>query len=152
VYEPRFVEIDEVRAGAREIAFRFCDSVCCPGMTYRYRVEYRPAFGSSSVLFETGNYEAGGVATALCRNYPNPFAESTVMGFSLAQRGRVAVSVHDARGRRVRVLVDAVMERGLHSATWDGRDERGRPVAAGVYFCRLRTGATTHAGKLVVLH
>lgn len=149
---PRFVEIDRVRADAREIAFRFCDSVCCPGMAYRYRVEYRPAAGSSRVLFETGNYEAGGVATALCRNYPNPFAEATVLLFSLAERGRVAVSVHDVRGRRVRLLVDDVMEQGLHDTTWDGRDETGRPVAAGVYFCRLRAGATTHAGKLVVLH
>ena len=150
-YGKRFIELDEVQAGAREIDFRFCDSVCCPGMTYRYRVEYRPAAGRRRVLFETGAYEALAVATPLCRSYPNPFNGTTVLKFSVAERGRVSVSVYDARGRRVRVLADAVMQRGPHNLTWDGRDETGRPVAAGVYFCRLRTGEATRSGKLVVM-
>ncbi|MBN1885309.1 MAG: T9SS type A sorting domain-containing protein [Candidatus Krumholzibacteriota bacterium] len=150
-YGRKFVELDEVQAGAGEIDFRFCDSVCCPGMTYRYRVECRGATGSARVLFETGAYEAPGCSTALCRNCPNPFTGATVLRFSLAERGRVAVAVYDARGRRVCVLVDAVMARGPHNLAWDGRDDTGRAVAAGVYFCRLRAGEATRSGKLVVM-
>ena len=36
-----------------------------------------------------------------------------------------------------RRLVEAWVPAGDHTLTWDGRDERGRPVASGAYMARL---------------
>ncbi|HMB70987.1 MAG TPA: FlgD immunoglobulin-like domain containing protein, partial [bacterium] len=71
---------------------------------------------------------------------PNPFTARTVIRFELDRAQPVLLSVHDARGRRVRVLAGGPLPAGTHRLEWDGRDDRGRPVAAGVYFFSLRSG------------
>lgn len=79
--------------------------------------------------------------------YPNPFASSTVVRFSLSCAGAARLWVHDAGGRRLRSLVGAThLDAGEHRAVWDGRDESGREVEAGVYFFRLAAEGETSTG------
>jgi hypothetical protein len=59
-----------------------------------------------------------------------------------------ALRVHDVSGRLVRTLALGTAARGR--LTWDGRDERGRLVPAGLYFARLSSGSF-HAQTRVVL-
>jgi hypothetical protein len=77
------------------------------------------------------------VSFALGQNYPNPFNPSTRLGFDLPEETRVRMSVFDILGREVRVLVDSRLHAGRHVAIWDGADDRGTPVAGGVYICRI---------------
>ena len=76
---------------------------------------------------------------ARLRAWPLPYRGGTLQ---VAERAvtRVApsFSIHDASGRLVRRLPAVVIPEGRRTATWDGRDESGRPVAAGIY---LLTGA-----------
>ena len=58
------------------------------------------------------------------------------MWYVLASRSAVQVSVYDAMGRRVRVLVDAQQSAGRHEVVFDAS---GLP--SGVYFYRLEAGA-----------
>jgi flagellar hook assembly protein FlgD len=39
----------------------------------------------------------------------------------------------------VRTLARGECEPGEYTLTWDGRDERGQPMAAGIYYVRLVT-------------
>ena len=49
--------------------------------------------------------------------------------------------VYDAMGRSVRRLVEGTMQLpGPYAISWDGRDDGGHLVAAGVYFYRLEGG------------
>jgi hypothetical protein len=41
------------------------------------------------------------------------------------------------------------MKRGAYSITWNGRDDRGRSLAHGVYFCRLTAGDYRATEKVV---
>jgi hypothetical protein len=82
--------------------------------------------------------------------YPNPFNPSTTIGFDLSSPGRVRLAVYDVAGRQVRVLIDRSLPSGPGSAVWDGRDDGGRAVASGVYFCRLDAGRV-HETKRVTL-
>ena len=51
------------------------------------------------------------------------------------------LTIYDVSGRRVRVLRDGLVEKaGRHEAFWNGRDDSGREVAAGVYVCRMEAG------------
>jgi hypothetical protein len=56
------------------------------------------------------------------------------------------LTVHDRAGRLVRTLVPDPA--GV--ATWDGRDDAGRVLSAGVYFCRFSTGDYRSTEKLVL--
>jgi len=71
---------------------------------------------------------------ALMQNRPNPFNPETVIPFSLAFPGRVAVRIYDVRGRLVRTVLDALKPAGVHAARWNGSTESGRRSASGVYF------------------
>ena len=79
------------------------------------------------------------VVTGLWRSRPNPFTERVALGFSLAARGPAEVAVYAVDGRCVRTLARGEREPGEYTLAWDGRDERGEPVAAGVYYVRLVT-------------
>jgi hypothetical protein len=70
---------------------------------------------------------------------PNPFRASTAMSIYLPEASRARLTVHDVLGRRVRTLVEELRPAGPSAATWDGRDDSGRPVGGGVYFLRLDT-------------
>jgi hypothetical protein len=72
-----------------------------------------------------------------CR--PNPFSQRGTIRFSLASAGRVGVSVFDASGRVIKTLADGVMEAGENTLVWDGTNNAGHRVGAGVFWIQLRT-------------
>jgi hypothetical protein len=82
------------------------------------------------------------------RPRPGGGADAT---FSLPRRMPVRIAVFAVDGRRVRLLVDDVLEPGEHTAAWDGRDARGDLVTSGVYFLRLETGGERLTSRAVVL-
>jgi hypothetical protein len=86
--------------------------------------------------------------TYLAQNHPNPFSSSTTIGFSLATESRVNLSVYTVEGRRVKVLIDRHLASGVHQATWTGDDDRGRPVAPGIYFYRLEADGSEFRRKM----
>lgn len=71
------------------------------------------------------------------RATPNPSTNDVDLGFELAKPQGVVLGVFSVEGRRVRALHRGTMEAGPHHFSWDGRDDRGRPVADGMYFARL---------------
>jgi hypothetical protein len=84
--------------------------------------------------------------------FPNPFNPRTTIRFSIPARGRVTVTVHDARGARVATLVDRADRRaGAHAVEWNGRADTGTAVSSGVYFARVSFDGATRAAKLVLL-
>jgi DNA-binding beta-propeller fold protein YncE len=85
------------------------------------------------------------------QNYPNPFNPETEIAFMLPVSGDATVSVHDAAGRLVRVLVDAELEAGTHRVVWDGTDADGRSVASGVYFYSVRAPQVEERRKMVMV-
>ena len=82
---------------------------------------------------------------------PNPFNGGTSVAFSLAHAEDAAVGVYDLSGRLVRSLQRGVLTPGAHRFEWNGRDEQGRRVAAGIYFVRLESGNRQWQAKLVKL-
>ncbi len=81
---------------------------------------------------------AGPQAWALSDPIPNPFNPQTSLGYVVpAGAGRHQLTVYDASGRKVRELFSGTREAGHYLERWDGRNDRGTPVATAVYFIRL---------------
>jgi hypothetical protein len=83
--------------------------------------------------------------------HPNPFNPATEIHLANAEAGHVALTIYDTSGRRVRTLADEVLAEGPWTFRWDGRDQRGRQLASGVYFLRLDSPALVTNRKLVML-
>jgi len=85
------------------------------------------------VIYRIGRANTSDVAPIDARHpivaAPNPFRTTT--SFRVASPLRTLV-IYDVTGRLVRIL------HCEHGTGWDGKDERGRPVAAGLYMARLR--------------
>lgn len=85
-------------------------------------------------------------------NYPNPFNPRTELVFSLERESSVWLEVYDVAGRKVRTIIDSeIYAQGEHRATWQGRNDSGQRVAAGVYFSVLTTPQGTDSRRMVLL-
>jgi len=123
-----------------------------------YKVAAVDIHGNESVFAVLGPDLATGIdparvpaASFLSQNHPNPFSRDTGIPFGLSREENVTIRVYDVRGRLVRTLVDERRKAAAQTITWDGRDARGAPVAAGVYFYRLEAGAFVQTKKMVVV-
>ncbi len=90
------------------------------------------------------------VRTRLLQNQPNPFRRGTLIRYELASWGPVDLLILDVRGRLVRAVRSQISQPGRYELAWDGRDDQGRHVSAGLYFYRLSTPGFSETRKLLV--
>jgi hypothetical protein len=89
---------------------------------------------------------------ALYANVPNPFNPTTRIRYQVPDGGAlVTLRVYDVTGRLVRTLVDGTHSAGVKTVQWEGRDDRGIPVASGVYYYRMQAGTFSRTRSMVLL-
>ncbi len=89
-------------------------------------------------------------ALTVLQNQPNPFAGTTDLRIGLPASSDLSIEVFDVAGRRVRAETLARQNAGWRSIPFDGRDDSGRALASGVYFCRVSAGGKTVTNKMVI--
>ena len=87
----------------------------------------------------------------LQQNAPNPFNSETLISWFQLRPGPARVEVFALTGQRVAVLHQRPKKAGVHRVHWDGRDDRGRTLASGVYLYRLVTTESVQTRKLTLL-
>ncbi len=88
--------------------------------------------------------------TELLPARPNPFSGHTQIAYSLAGENDVNLDVFNTCGRKVKSFSARSQKPGRYSFTFLGRDESGRQMARGIYFCRFRTRDHEQVEKLVL--
>ncbi len=88
---------------------------------------------------------------ALFQNYPNPFNSSTSIRFDLPREGHVTIRIFDTLGREKRLLLDRRQKAGGYTISWSGRDNKGKTLPSGVYFCKLESGGFEGVIKMVMM-
>jgi len=107
-----------------------------PSISWRSgSMNVRPGSRAQIRGFGAGEMQETALESRLIGNSPNPFNSGTEAHFEIALRGRVTLEVRDARGRRVRLLLNGWLDSGRHSRTWDGRNEAGRRPPPGSISC-----------------
>ncbi len=87
----------------------------------------------------------------LYQNFPNPFNPTTTIRYKVPAESNVELIVYDILGRKVAVLVNEVVQAGVHEAVWDAKDKNGNPVGSGVYIYKFFAGEYTNHGKVLLL-
>lgn len=81
---------------------------------------------------------------------PNPFVHDAALILRLSAADGMDVDIYDTAGERIRRLVDSrSLSAGEHRIRWDGADQGGAPVPAGVYFGVARSSTGRVSIKLV---
>ena len=88
---------------------------------------------------------------ALHYNYPNPFNPVTTIRYELPEDTDVHLVIYDILGKHVKTLVNQTQEPGYKSVRWNGRNDMGQTVSAGMYFYRIQAGSFSKVQKMVLL-
>ena len=103
---------------------------------------------SSLTVYDSG-YIPG--VFSLSQNYPNPFNPVTTIGYGIPQSSAVRITVYNMLGEEVTTIENQVLDAGYYFTTWNGQDNLGNVVSAGVYLYQIQAGDFTKTRKLILL-
>jgi hypothetical protein len=132
--------------------YRHRDVNVSPGKKYFYSLIDEDALGNTATHGPVLAAFSTGVPSRfqLLPNYPNPFNPSTTISYQLPTPASVELTIYDVLGRKVRSLADGHRQAGHHTTLWNGRDDSGRELKSGVYFCVFETGSQRQTIKMVL--
>src|SRR5258706_15583347 len=84
-------------------------------------------------------------------DYANSFNRETLISYELKRGGRTTLEIYSENGELIRRLIKMGEERGHHAITWDGKNERGVPVATGAYLYRVYANGKVVKTKMMIL-
>jgi len=122
------------------------ESVCVPAWA-----DYIGVYGVGCTSPDGDGPEVPLGGLYLSQNYPNPFSPVTDFKLVLPASGRVRLVIYDLGGRVVATPLDEDRPSGVSTAQWDGRNDRGLQVAAGVYFAKLEQDGLEDVRKIVIV-
>ncbi|OYD16203.1 hypothetical protein CH333_04010 [candidate division WOR-3 bacterium JGI_Cruoil_03_44_89] len=139
------IDIEIVTESGDSILFVIQDSLRT--QDFDFPVSSRP----SDLLFDphnwvlkratlTGVEESAKYTDVRLRIHPAPFRESMCIEISVEGETLASLGMYDITGRLVRRLLNKKKVSDRYSLKWDGCDNYGRRLSAGIYFCRLQIG------------
>ncbi len=122
--------------------------------SYDFSIQYN-ALTDSTGAFSLGSITAVKEKSSrpatfqLNQNYPNPFSSSTAISYTLNKQSGTKVTIYDVLGRKIRTFNAGFQAAGSYGIMWDGRNDFGKVVAPGVYFCQLQASGEAQTMKMV---
>ncbi len=135
----------------------YVDGAAVDGMAYEYTISAIDLWGVESERSAPTSGIAGAGENARMWIFPNPIRESGTLRIAAplsAARGGswdYTVRIYDASGRLVRTLSGHGVQEPVKSVSWNTRNERGKGVASGVYFCEVTAAGSMARAKLIVI-
>lgn len=87
----------------------------------------------------------------LYQSYPNPFNNQTIIKYDLLKSCQVTLTIYNILGQKVKTLVKERQSAGSKTVSWDGKDEKNKDLASGIYFYQLKAGEVTQTKRMVLL-
>jgi flagellar hook assembly protein FlgD len=82
---------------------------------------------------------------------PNPTSGLVGISYELPENAQVMLKAYNITGQLIKVLVSEPKRAGSYQKAWDGRDDRGRMLPAGMYLIRLEAGKHREMSKMVLI-
>lgn len=112
---------------------------------------YNRLFSSSQYVLNTVNDIVIPQEINIAQNYPNPFNPRTTIQYNILNDSKVNIVIFDLMGKEVMTLVKEYKQAGQHTINWNGRNNLGQSVSAGIYFYKLQAGDFIQTRKMVLL-
>ena len=88
---------------------------------------------------------------SLNNSYPNPFNPITTLSYELPKNAMVNITIFDLMGRIVNNLVSIRQDAGYKSIKWNGTNNQGQLVSAGLYLYTIQAGEYRQTKKMILL-
>ena len=88
---------------------------------------------------------------SLYQNYPNPFNPITYIAYDLPERANVSIQIFDMMGRHIQTIINIEESAGKKLVKWNGTNQTGESVSAGVYLYELDAGNFRDIRKMILL-
>ncbi len=85
------------------------------------------------------------------QNFPNPFNPITEIKYELPIDEFVELTIYDLMGRNVKNLISKYHSTGSYSIKWDGTNNVGELVSAGMYFYTFKTNNYSQTRKMMFI-
>lgn len=83
-------------------------------------------------------------------SYPNPFSGSATFGYILPEKEIFAIDIYNLKGQKVKTIISKIPA-AAGELIWDGCDDHGKTLPAGLYLYKLQGGKSHLSGKLIKL-
>ena len=83
--------------------------------------------------------------------YPNPFNPVTTLRYQLPEENLVSVIIYDMAGKEVKTLIYQQQTAGVHGIQWNGTNNLGNTVSAGIYLYQVHSGVYNQTNKMILL-
>ncbi|MAT56448.1 MAG: hypothetical protein CMF23_00590 [Ignavibacteriae bacterium] len=105
-------------------------------------------FSSQVIIMLTGVAVEDGIPESfnLSQNYPNPFNPTTNIKFAVPENSNVKITIYNAVGKEVGVLVNGQYTPGYYNYSWDASN-----LASGVYFYEMITDNFRQVQKMMLM-
>ncbi len=84
--------------------------------------------------------------------YPNPFVDRVQVSFQISSPAEVALDIYNLCGQKVASVFRGCLPAGKNHLSWNGKDEKGKNLASGIYLYRLRSASLNVSGKLMIIN
>ncbi len=81
---------------------------------------------------------------------PNPFSDKVSLFYELKTTEFVSIVFYNVSGQEVASLPARLQIPGKHTSEWDGKNNLGTQLAAGVYTYKINIGTKSHSGKIIL--
>ena len=82
--------------------------------------------------------------------FPNPFHMETTISFLLEEKAFISIDIYNIHGKLLNRLENSFFDTGNYSLTWNGTDETGRRMPAGIYVFRFNVGSNSYNRRVVL--
>ncbi len=130
--------------------------------TYYWRVASKNIAGTSNFSqinrftteagTDSDDPQAPVLTNELKANYPNPFNPETYIPISIKDSSQaLSVKIFNLKGQSVRTLHQGLPKDNQITLFWDGKDDLGRKLPDGIYFCKMQTKDFVKTRKLLMM-
>lgn len=125
-----------------------------------YPVTASPLTANLAVKFTTSapdsyvsndNPDISNKIVKLQQNYPNPFNPNTQISFEIPETDHLSLIIYNAKGQKVKTLINQTISKGIHKVNWDGSDDNNHQVSSGIYFYRLQYQKSDQMKKMLMI-
>jgi len=137
--------------------YEYLDKLVDPNTVYEYRladIDYNGVViyhATREVTVERALLASVIEEFTILPAYPNPFNPSTTITYGIDTDNKVTIDIYDITGKLINTLQNGYQTQGWHTVIWNGTNQHGEQIPAGIYISKITSGSKVKTNKLMLL-